>query len=175
MRFLPQNQGFSLFETLVTLIILSIIISFIIPYFHHQMAKMESVKIQNMLTSSISLAKSNATTLRSNVVICSSSDGQQCLKNTWNQSILIFADGNNNRQLDSNEPVIIYQQTQLKYGSLEWKGTLASPNISFLTKFDGLPIGNNGSFYYCSLSDLPNKRIVLSKMGHVRIEESKSC
>ena len=175
MRISSINQGFSLIETLITLIIISIILGFTIPYFHQQMAKIESEKTQNLLLSAIRLAKSNASIQRSNIVICSSPDIMKCTKNTWNDGVLIFLDSNNNKQFDTNEHMIIHKSTQLKYGNLEWRGTLSSPSISFLAKHDGLPIGNNGSFYYCSNYDLPNKRIVLSKMGHVRIEDSKNC
>ena len=170
-----KNQGFSLIETLITLIVISIILSFTIPYFHQQMAKLESNKIQNLLFSSIHLAKSNASIRRNNIVICSSIDNIKCQKNAWNSGILIFIDTNNNKQLDAEEQLIIHNASQLKYGNLESRGTLSSPSISFLAKHDGLPIGNNGSFYYCSNYDLPNKRIALSKMGHVRIEDSKNC
>ena len=37
----------------------------------------------------------------------------------------------------------------------------------------GLPIESNGSFMYCSYDQLKNFKLVLSKMGHVRVEELK--
>ncbi|MDA0613469.1 fimbrial biogenesis protein FimT, partial [Acinetobacter baumannii] len=32
-----------------------------------------------------------------------------------------------------------------------------------------------GSFIYCSYDQLKNFKLILSKMGHVRLEELKNC
>lgn len=173
--FYKKYLGFSLLEALTCLSIISIIYLYTIPYFHNYMAKIESSKVQNIIISGLSSAKNHASIYKSNVVVCSSFMNSQCQKNQWNNQIIIFIDINQNKQIDDHEKIILQESLTLKYGSLEWRGTLSSPTLTFMAKHNGLPIGSNGSFYYCSFHDLPNKRIILSKMGHIRIENSKNC
>ena len=173
--FYKKYSGFSLIEIVICVAIVSIIYFYTIPYFHQYMAQEEIKKVQKLLIYSNLTAKSHASTYRANVVICSTDNGEQCQKTQWHTGLLIFQDTNQNKQIDSNEKIILYEKTKLKYGTLDWRGTLASPHLTFMAKHDGLPIGSNGSFFYCSFHNLPNKRIILSKMGHIRIENSKNC
>lgn len=173
--FYKKYLGFSFLEIVICIAIISIIYFYTIPYFHKHMAQAESTKTQNLFISSISMAKNHAATYRSNVVICSSENGEQCQKSQWHIGIIIFLDKNQNKQVDENEKIILYEKTNLKYGSLDWRGTLSSPSLTFMAKHNGLPIGSNGSFFYCSFQNLPNKRFVLSKMGHIRIETTQNC
>ena len=48
------------------------------------------------------------------------------------------------------------------------------PNVTYQAQ-TALPIGSNGSFYYCSTHLSSQQRIVLNKMGHIRIEHVTSC
>ncbi len=173
--FYKKYSGFSLIEIVICVAIISIIYFYTIPYFHQYMAQEEIKNVQKLLSYSNLTAKSHASTYRANVVICSTDNGEQCQKTQWHTGLLIFQDTNQNKQVDSNEKIILYEKTKLKYGTLDWRGTLSSPHLTFMAKHDGLPIGSNGSFFYCSFHNLSNKRIVLSKMGHIRIEDSKNC
>lgn len=173
--FYNKYYGFSILEIVICIAIISIIYFYTIPYFHQHMSREESNNVQKILRFSNLTAKSHASIHRTNVTICSTENGLQCQKAQWHLGILIFLDKNQNKQIDTNEKIILYEKTNLKYGSLEWRGTLSSPTLTFMAKHDGLPIGSNGSFFYCSFQDSPNKRIILSKMGHIRIEDSQNC
>lgn len=173
--FYKKYSGFSLIEIIICCAIISIIYFYTIPYFHQYMAQEEIKKVQKILSYSNLTAKSHASTHRNNVVICSTENGDQCQKLQWNKGLLVFLDTNQNKQIDANETIILYEKTNLKYGTLDWRGTLSSSTLTFMAKHDGLPIGSNGSFFYCSFQDSGSKRIVLSKMGHIRIEDNQNC
>jgi type IV fimbrial biogenesis protein FimT len=172
--FYNKKRGFTVLETVTSIAVFSIMLMFSIPYFHKHMANIEAKTVQNTLISSLQIAKNQASIYHTNVVVCSSENGQSCQRSNWENGLIIFFDRNNNRQLDMNEKLIKTEATNLKYGSLSWKGTLNSASITFNGLY-GFPIGYNGSFYYCSYQDIPHKRLVLSKMGHIRVEHPEKC
>ncbi|MDM1270599.1 prepilin-type N-terminal cleavage/methylation domain-containing protein [Acinetobacter indicus] len=168
-----HTTGFSLFELIVVMAIIGIISAIALPHFQQYLAQQEAKRIRYLLQYSINLAKSQALTYRANIVICPSADLQQCQNNQWNSGFIIFIDHNRNRSLDSGESIVLTEKTRLKYGNLEWKGALSLPSLRFNAQ-QGLPLGSNGSFYYCS-GFTPNQRIFLSNRGFLRIEFPNSC
>ncbi|OTG75153.1 fimbrial biogenesis protein FimT [Acinetobacter sp. ANC 4169] len=173
MPFQPKN-GFTLVELIVTLAIFAILATIAIPYFQEIKAKQEVNAITNKLISTIQLAKSQASIYHSNVVICPSQNKMNCQTNQWTAGLLIFLDSNKNRQIDTGEKIIYTESTNLKYGHLDWRGTLNVPSLTFQAE-NGLPIGSNGSFYYCSIVSDHHQKLVLSAMGHMRIENLSIC
>ena len=168
-----RKNGFTLFELIVTLAISAILVMIALPHFHQLMAEQELKRIQYSLLSSLKIARSHALTHHSNVVICPTQNFVQCSKQNWNTGFLIFMDRDRNRQIDENEYIIYTEKTALKYGTLDWRGTLNIPSVTFNAQ-QGLPIGSNGSFFYCS-STVSNHRLVLNKMGITRTEFTSEC
>lgn len=169
-----QKNGFTFIELIVTIAILAIIVALALPSFHEIMAKQEIQKMTRQLTSSIQLAKSQAAIHHSNVVICPSQNKINCQINSWNSAFIVFLDINRNRQTDTDEKIIYTESTDLKYGDLNWRGTLSIPSLTFQAE-NGLPLGSNGSFYYCSTYQQSHHKIILSNMGHTRIENPSTC
>lgn len=170
-----QNKnGFTLVELIVTLAIFAILSTIALPYFQDIKAKQEVNTTTNKLISTIQLAKSHASIYHSNVVICPSQNKVNCQTNQWTTGLLVFLDSNKNRQIDTGEKIIYTESTDLKYGHLDWKGTLNVPSLTFQAE-NGLPIGSNGSFYYCSIVSDHHQKLVLSAMGHMRIENLSTC
>ena len=172
--FFRQIKGFTLIELIITIAILAIISTLALPYFHDIMAKQEIKNTTHSLIYSMQMAKTHAATQHNNVVICPSTDGLNCQADSWNSGFVGFVDSNKNRQVDSNEDIIFTQAINLKYGSLNWRGTLNIPSLTFQA-LNGLPNGSNGSFYYCSTHQQPHSKIILSNMGHIRIEHPADC
>ena len=168
------KNGFTLFELIVSCAILAILVSISLPYFHDSMARQEIKNSSHQIISSIQLAKSHAAIQHNNVVICPSQNRTSCQADQWQSAFIIFIDRNKNRQVDADERIISTQSTNLKYGLLNWKGALRIPSLTFQST-NGLPIGSNGSFYYCSTSNQPHYKILLSTMGNTRIEQPPAC
>ena len=170
---LNKYMAFTLVELAITVLVLSILISLALPYYHQIKANQERSAIFRQISTNILLAKQQAVIHHKNVVICSTQDMQTCQEAMWNRGFLVFIDTNKNRQINLNEVVISTESTNLEYGTLNWRGTLRFPSLNFLAEH-GLPIGSNGSFYYCSTS-IKNMKIILNKMGHLRSEDLSSC
>ena len=168
------KHGFALFELIIVIAIMAIFATIALPHFNNLMAEREVKNVKTTLLNMSHLARNNATLYHSNVVICPSVDQQQCLANSWNTGFILFIDTNKNRRVDANEKILHQEQLDLKYGDLNWRGTLRIPSLTFQAGY-GLPNGSNGSFYYCSKTAVQHVRILLSNMGHMRIENPVSC
>lgn len=168
-----KNLGFTLFEIMTTVAIISILTMIAIPYFNEILVTNDVNHIKKTLTIHIQKAKSDAQIHHKNVTLCASEDFIVC-SNDWNKGFIGFFDNNKNRIRDLSEPIIYAHPLQPKHGSLNWKGTLRINSITFQGD-TGLPRGSNGSFYYCSSRSNHHLQIILSNMGHVRTQEISTC
>lgn len=172
--FFIGKKGFTLFELIITIAIFSILCTLALPHFHQYMALQERTKTVNTLMNSIKTAKNIANLQRQNIVICPSQSLLQCQNNQWNTGFIVFIDNNKNRRVDTSETIIRTEQQQLKYGNLDWRGALHLPSLSFKAE-NGLPLGSNGTFYYCSIQSQDHFILVMSKMGQTRTESFNTC
>lgn len=171
-----KANGFTLFELIVSISILSIIAMLAIPHYHELMERQEVSNLKPLLHQHISVAKNHAKTLHSNIVLCSSVDLKQCENDQWNFGIIIFNDLNKNKKVDENELIVAQTATQMKYGQLRWKGSASNPKVITFQGDSGLPRGAPGSFFYCGSKNPQNhKRFYIGPMGHVRVEPTTEC
>ena len=167
-------RAFTIVELIICIAMIAILVSIALPYFHEYRSKQEAKSIPIKLSQINRYARSQAAVFHQNIVICPSQDSLSCQANQWNKNMLVFIDKNKNRQVDVDEQILHIDALNLKYGNLSWRGALSLPNVTYQAH-TALPIGSNGSFYYCSTHLSSQQRIVLSKMGHIRIESLSSC
>lgn len=167
-------RAFTIVELIICIAMIAILVSIALPYFHDYRSKQEAKNIPIKLSQINRYARSQAAVFHQNIVICPSQDSLSCQANQWNKNMLVFIDKNKNRQVDVDEQILHIDALNLKYGNLSWRGTLSLPSVTYQAH-TALPIGSNGSFYYCSTHLSSQQRIVLSKMGHIRIESLSSC
>ena len=168
-----KHRAYTLTELITTILVLSILVTLALPYYHEMKANQERRTIFRQLIANIQLAKQHAAIHHTNVVMCSSENMQSCKEEMWEQGFILFLDSNQNRQLDLNEILVSQERTDLSYGTLNWRGTLHFPSLNFMAEH-GLPIGSNGSFYYCS-STVKHMKIILNKMGNSRSIDLSNC
>ena len=167
-------KAITFLELIIVVIIMAILTMIALPSYHRFMAKREYQTVLKETKAAIQRSKSQSRIYKTNTVICPSATGTSCQNNHWSSGFIIFQDRNKNRQVNTNETIFTHTELNLKYGQLRWNGTLAIPSVSF-NATDGLPIGSNGSFYYCQINTKDNFRLILSKMGHDRLEFPTSC
>ncbi|WP_064193005.1 GspH/FimT family protein, partial [Acinetobacter baumannii] len=119
-------------------------------------------------------AKYDAIIRHKNVVLCPSSDQLVCNTN-WDKRVISFVDNIRNLQHDLNEELLTSIDLNHHYGSMKLQRFGKKQNSIIFQGSSGLPIESNGSFIYCSYDQLKNFKLILSKMGHVRLEELKNC
>jgi len=95
--------------------------------------------------------------------------------NNWDTSLISFVDTNQNLQRENNEEVLTNVEFAHRYGSLKFQKFGKKLNSIVFQGDTGLPRESNGTFTYCSYNQLKNFKLILSKMGHTRLEDLKNC
>ena len=167
-----KNCVFSLIEISVVIIVIAVIASFAIPSYHQYMAAQEAKKVPKTLTLYIQKAKHESLLFRQNIILCASTSFKEC-NNDWNNGYMVFIDKNKNRDYDLVEPILAFENMQLRYGTLSWRG-FGNRRIIFEGN-SGLPLSSNGTFQYCSDQYHNHRKLTLSRMGHPRDEPLANC
>lgn len=85
-----SNEGFTLYELIVTLAVASIIAAFGVPGFQNFMQNSRSVAHTNDLVTALNLARSEATRRGTPVQVCASSDNATCSgSNDWSTGWIV--------------------------------------------------------------------------------------
>lgn len=169
-----KSPGFTLMELTITLAILMIMFTIALPLYHQFMASVELKNTPRLLTIHIQKAKYDAILRHKSVVLCPSVDLTLCNSN-WDTSLISFVDTNHNLQRESDEEILTNVELYHRYGSLKFQKFGKKLNSIVFQGDTGLPRESNGSFTYCSYDQLKNFKLVLSKMGHIRLEDLKNC
>jgi type IV fimbrial biogenesis protein FimT len=169
-----KSYGMTLMELLIILLLALILALVAIAQFSALQTRVERNSLISLLNGVLSESRSLALTQRKPVAICGSHDGNLCSDDGWSSGLLIFVDQHiADRLHQTGEDIVYYHALNLKYGDLTWRGA-AAKNVLFQAD-SGLARGSNGSFYYCAKDGAHSQRLVLSYMGHTRVEPISSC
>ncbi|MCH7394951.1 GspH/FimT family pseudopilin [Acinetobacter dispersus] len=171
---MSKSSGFTLIELIISIGILAILSTLAMPYFRDLMISNEVNGLKRILTIHIQKARTDAQLYHKNVMLCPSSDLENCHMD-WNKGFIGFIDSNRNQRRDQGETLLFSAPLNHKYGYLGFKSFGHSTNYLIFQAENGLPFASNGSFVYCSESPQHHTKIVLSRMGNVRFEKLSTC
>jgi type IV fimbrial biogenesis protein FimT len=105
-----RSTGFTLVELVFTVTIAAILVSIGVPSFRYVTNANRVASEINGLLGDMQFARAEAVKEGNTVTICSSLDGATCSgATTWNTGWIVFMDGNGNKTVDANEPVLRVQ------------------------------------------------------------------
>ncbi len=163
-------KGFSLVELLLSLTIIGITVSFIIPGSINLIDSVHGSKSTSLLRISLIIARSEALKRHQIVRLCPSKDGQFCSDDrNWGYGWITYVDLSGKRTRTSNDP-ILQVQAGIKNMTI-WKN-----GNEHTVRFDRSgKIGLNRSFSICNeTSRKPISRIALIHSGRIRITQKKA-
>lgn len=166
-----QLLGFTLFELLVTVAIMSIITLMAYPSIMNYLANSEARRIRLLLHNNIKLAKATSYTHRKRVFMCLTDKTGNCHRD-GDESILLFFDqnGDNNFKENDGDSLISKQALNLKYGQVDMRA--GRRHYVRFASDTGMPRGFFGHFKYCPTGHYNDNMYQLSfnQVGIVRFK-----
>lgn len=152
-----KKYGFSLFELLIVLFIITLVTVMLLPtqkdFFH----KTEEQIVRDQLVQTLHFARTQAFARGIPVILCKSRDQTTC-SGEWRDGYIVLAQ---NKVLQS-----VTSNTQ---GTLVWRG-LRQDHDYLQFAPNGLMQGENGAFwYYAQGADHPSWKVIISRSGRVRV------
>lgn len=141
MRFSERTRGFSLFELLVTLVLLSILYNLAWPAWRHFFRRAQSQNLLAGLEKTLRFIRQEAVLRREILTLCASRDQETC-GGAWQMGWLVFSEETGERE------IIRAFHFDRSEAALHWR---AFPHNRETCQF--LPSGatnhENGTFWYC--------------------------
>ncbi len=98
-----RSLGFTVVEISVTLGILAVGLTQVVPSVHQMLANNQVVAASNTLVVGLNQARSTAITSGRDITICPSSDTISCSTGAWKDGWIVFNDANANGVVDTGE------------------------------------------------------------------------
>ncbi len=165
-----RNQGFTLYELLLTVVLIAIIGSIAIPSFSAITARQRQRVEIDALFHAIHLARKESIMRRKVVSLCPSRDGQSCSPGKdWSDGWLMFenTDRDSPPRLDSAETLLRQHRVS--------SNVRISANRSGFTLRATFLRATNGSFVFCdSQGRIAPRALVVSYTGRPRVASLKT-
>lgn len=174
---MSRTNGFTIFELLVALSLLSLLMLLAAPSYRALIGNNQAVSAANRLVSVLSLARTEAIMRGKQVVVCRSTDGESCSgEGGWELGAITYIDENRDRAYDAEvdgPPLSVW--VPLFQGAELTGNSNVSNRVVYLAS--GLAGFGNGTWRARTVSG-HERRVVLSNTGRLRVcnpAESGSC
>lgn len=170
-RATQANAGYSLQETLITLVIVGMLFTTGIGFTRLLQSTQQSTQL-NALVAHLNLARIEAIRRSQAVSVCRTTSGADCEGgNTWHRGWIVFVDANGNGALDEEDTVLRYGEP-LAGGTTVRFGAFGPGGGSYLTYAPSGVSMKNGTFTFCQTSGVVSpKAVILNLAGRPRISE----
>lgn len=167
-----RQRAFSLFDMLVTLVVVGTLTALAVPAFKQLTARTRLTTQVNQLLTELHLARSEAIKRGQHVVLCQSRDGQHCTGDAaWHDGWVIFVDPNDNHLVEPDETVIHVQGTQAGVVTHLNASGGAHRNHYLGYRPDGMS-GKRGTFTFCDPTAPSLARaIIIYWTGRARVSD----
>jgi type IV fimbrial biogenesis protein FimT len=163
------ESGLSLYETLVTLIVISLISSMAIPAYQQFISSTRISSSVNSLVTALHTARSEAIKRNERAVLCPSLDGRICRSDSagdtaWEDGYMVFVDHNANHELDAEDSVVWLSGAQ---EGIQIRSTASRDHVTYLPS--GMAIGTNLTFTFCDKrGGVTPRAVIVSNSGRPR-------
>jgi type IV fimbrial biogenesis protein FimT len=109
------QAGFTLYELLITVVIVGIILTFAVPNMQDFTRNSRMTSTANDLHAAFHLARSESSRAKSNITICPSSNANSC-GGTWDQGFIVFVDEDGDLTVDSGTDSVLRMHGKIADG-----------------------------------------------------------
>lgn len=162
-----HERGFTLFELIITLLILVLLLTFGVPSLSNQIQQTRTKTTAMELLQSVQHARTLAVSQNKRATLIHLGE--------WTKGWEVFIDANDNGIRDENEP-LVFQGPPIDSVHIYANGPLTD-YVSFIGSGEGTKVGkaNGGSFQagtfrICPLTPGEGYELILARSGRMRIE-----
>jgi type IV fimbrial biogenesis protein FimT len=158
------NKGLTFIELMTVLAVVSVMFATSAPNMIDFVLNNRAATQVNELQSSLTLARNEAIKRNSNITVCQSSNGTDCIGN-WQNGWIVFIDNDIDGNVDAGEKILRV------YGERPEGNTLASSQEHVIYAKNGIArSGSNGTFRFCDARGAESlKGIVVGPSGRPRV------
>lgn len=169
-----KHQGFTLFELLITLLIMALLVGLVLPNFFHLVQKNRTEIATQSLLQAIEAARTIAVMKNKRTLLVA--------KDTWHDGWKLFIDLDNDGKEDPDEPVV--QESDALKGVKITSNKPMQQYISFISTGEGRKAGKSnagafitGTIKICPIDKGSGYKLVLSRGGRLRLQriEEADC
>ncbi|AUZ85694.1 GspH/FimT family pseudopilin [Methylophaga nitratireducenticrescens] len=182
MKKFAANNGFTLIELMITLVVVIILVAIAAPSFNSMIRDNRAATQANNLLSSLQLARSEAINRGVQVTMRSNTN------NAWEDGWLVFTDWNGDGQIPAanlnlkdcsvdGQDCLLMEQQALGNNITLTPGTNHAVGLTFLPSGEITAAGGGigtGTFNLC-IPDANQRNIVISASGRARIDQGAVC
>lgn len=174
---MEKQRAFTLIELIVTVSVVGILLAVGIPGFRELMLNNQRASAVNDFITTMHIARSEAVTRNSRVMVCTSNDAATCgAGGDWDAGWIAFADTDNDGVLDGDEEVL---ETREEVGGFEISSDTFSSFITFRPNGRAMTADVNtatGEFIFCDPRGGDYSRVVIiGASGRPRSSETTSA
>lgn len=187
LRRIGSQQGFTLIETIVTMVVAAVLLTIAVPAFRGMILSSRLATLTNEMVRTLNLARQEAIKRGVRVVMCPSGDAANCIENgQWEQGWIVFSDNDGNNSLDAGDGDSVLWvhdglegQVTLRTGNSPFTDGNFSKTLAYLPS--GVSRGGGGlatgTFRMCDQRGTDNSfAIIINNVGRVRVErEADQC
>lgn len=164
---LTKNKGFTFIEAITVVAVVVITTSMAFPGYTRLVSSNLQTTSINQFSTALAQARYYAVTNMRPVVLCPSSNQQDCTGGfEWQHGYISFVDLDRDKQHDANEKIIAIKEKQSD--SVKVLTSTGRRKIAFRPTGDSS--GSNVTVRFCSdKTNLPGKALILSNIGRARL------
>lgn len=162
-----QQNGFTLIEALITLAIVAVTVTLVLPGFSSTVDRTRTSAALHQLSADMAMARHHAVFKHAQVVVCPRGGQDRCASDgDWTRGWLVFIDPDGNRQPDDADD-ILRQSDAPGAGDPSLRLVSSRPFLRYQT--DGRSAGTNLTVHVCNDGTLAGM-IVVNNSGRVRTD-----